>query len=226
MPLGFWVFLCISCFFVFLFFFLVLGLGFGGGSSYFKNNWGLDGFPGVCFFFDPFLFFVVRFFLLSSGFRVFLGGFFLIWGSGWFSWGLGFFCFFLVSSCSLFFLGGVGGFSWDLFFFSCSSLVSSGSFFSCFGVLGGLPVFVSSCCFFFLVFLVPFLVLLVPYLLVIGAWMVFLGFGGSSCSFLVCSCCSLSSCFGGPGWSSWGLGVLLVPFLFLLEEEDEEKDER
>ena len=146
-------------------------------------------------------------------------------------------CSFLVSFCSFLLLGGLGGFpgvcgfflslvvflclfflvyfvllvfvsSWFLLFLSCSCLVSSCSFCSCFGGPGwfswGLGFFLFLSCLFFLfhfflfggpgwfswglgVFLVPVLFLIVPFLLVLGAWVVFLGFGGSSCFFLVSS---------------------------------------
>ena len=162
-------------------------------------------------------------------------------------------CSFLVSFCSFLLLGSLGGFPGVCGFF-LSLVVFLCLFF--------LVPFFSSCFFFFLVLLVPFfflscffLFLLVPFVLVLGGLGGFPGVWGFSCSFLVCSSCSISSCLGGlggfpgvwgfllflscfflfhfflfwgPGWFSWGLGVLLVLFLFLLleEEEDEEKETR
>ena len=163
----------------------------------------------------PSLFFLVRFFLLVLGLG-FRGGFFLFWGPGWCSWGLGFFWFLLVPFLFLFvpffflvawvgFLGFAG--------FSCHWWSSCVCFFlSLFCRL----VFFSS--WFFLVFLAPFLFLSCFFLFLLflfwGAWVGFLGFG----VFLFLSRLFFLFhffLFGGPGWFSWGLGVLLVPVLFL-----------
>ena len=158
--LGFGVLLVSSCSFLVSFCsFLLLG--------------GLGGFPGVCRFFLSLVVFLCLFFLVPF--------------------------FFLFLFCS----------SWLFLFLSCSFLVSSCFFCSCFGgawvVFQGLGIFI-----------VPFLfVLLVPFFLVWGAWVVFLGFGGSSCSCLVSSC-SFSSCFGGLGGfpGVWGFFLFFSCFFF------------
>ena len=212
----FGVLLVPSLLFLVHFFLLVLGLGFRGGFFLFWGpgwcSWGLGFFWCLLV---PFLFLFVPFFFLVAwvGFLGFAG-----FSCHWWSFCV---CFFLFLFFLLVFFS-----SWFFLFLSCSFLVpflfllvSSCSFCSCFGGLGGFP----------------------------GVW-------GFSCSFLVCSSCSISSCLGGlggfpgvwgfllflscfflfhfflfwgPGWFSWGLGVLLVLFLFLLlEEEDEEKETR
>ena len=158
MFLGFGVLLVSSCSFLVSFCsFLLLG--------------GLGGFPGVCGFFLSLVVFLCLFSLVP---------FFLV-----------FFVFLLGSSCS---------FLVPFLFI----LVFSCSFCSCFGgawvVFLGFGVFLVPFLFHFFLFggpgwfswglgvlLVPVLFLLVPFLLVLGAWVVFLGFGGSSCSFLVFS---------------------------------------
>ena len=194
----FGVLLVPSLFFLVHFFFLVLGLGFRGGFFLFWGpgwcSWGLGFFR---FLLVPFLFLFVPFFFLVAwvGFLGFAGFYLSL---------VVFLClFFLVPFFLLVFFS-----SWFFLFLSCSCLVSSCSFCSCFGEPGWFPgvrgFFLFFSCLFFSfhfflfggpgwfswglgVLLVPVLFLLVPFLLVLGAWVVFLGFGGSSCSFLVSS---------------------------------------
>ena len=165
----------------------------------------------------PSLFLLAHFFLLVLGLGFGgggEGGSSYFWDLGGFPGVLGSFGFFLFLSCFFLFLSSSG----------CSGWFSWG--------LG----------FFWFLSLVPLLFLLVPFLLlgVLGGCSWGLGvsflslsgrlpvrvsscFGGpgwsspgvwgSYCSFLVCYSCSCSSCFGGPGWFSWGFGVLLCSFL-------------
>ena len=94
---------------------------------------------------------------------------------------LGSSCSFLVSSCSFSScLGGPGWFSWGLGFFL---FISCLFFLFLLFLLGGPGWFSWGLG----VLLVPVLFIIVPFLLVLGAWVVFLGFEGSSCSFLVSS---------------------------------------
>ena len=207
------------------FFFLVLGLGFRGGGFFLFLGPGYF-LPGVWGSSCSFLFLLVHYFLLVLGLGL-GGGFCLFWGPGWISWGLGFFWFllvpFLILLVPFFFLV-----AWVVFlgfgFFSCPWWSSCACFFLFLFVL--------------LIFLVPFLFLLVPFLLVLGGpgWLScgsglllflscllflflfflfwgalggFPGVGVSSCSFIVCSSWSLSSCLFSSCLGFWGF------FLFL-----------
>ena len=156
----------------------------------------------------------------SSGFFLFLSCFFfsflLLGGLGDFPWVWGLFLSLVVFLC-LFLLV-----PFLLLGSSCSFLVpffvSSCSFSSCFEGPGwfscGLGFFLFLSCLFFL---------FIFFLLGGPGWF---SWGLGFFLFLSCFFLFLFFLFWGPGWFSWVWGVLLVPFLFLLEEEDEEKEKR
>ena len=182
----------------------------------------------------PSLFLLVHFFLLVLGLG-FRGGFFLFWGPGRFSWDLGLFlvysCSFLVSLCPFLLLGGLGGFPGDwvillvlgglpvlvyllvpfllldfILFLSCSFLLSSCSFSSCFGEPGCFPGFLGSFCSLLVCSSCSFSSCL-------GGLGGFPRVWGSSCSCHVSSC-SFSFCFGGLGGfpGVWGFFLFLSCF--------------